>query len=111
MLSSSKGESIAPFVLGESLPVIPAKLVKKILRGDYVDMADPLKDNLETEWCRYSQEWEDGQPQVGQLPCYRREVPDMLSWLNCFSLYAAIITSKYPHKGLGVVGLPGHDGL
>lgn len=22
----------------------------------------------------------------------------MLSWLNCFSLYAAVITSKFPHK-------------
>ena len=22
----------------------------------------------------------------------------MLSWLHCFSLYAAVITSKYPHK-------------
>ena len=38
-----------PFILGESLPVVPAKLVKKILRGDFVDMADLLEDNLEAE--------------------------------------------------------------
>ena len=24
----------------------------------------------------------------------------MLSWLHCFSLYAAVITSKYPHKAM-----------
>ena len=98
LLSSSKEGRDSPICAGESLPVIPAKLVKKILRGDYEDMADLLKDNLEAEWCRYSQEWKDGQPQFGQLPCYRREVPDMLSWLNCFSLYAAVITGKYPYK-------------
>ena len=91
-------EEFAPFILGESLPVVPAKLVKKILRGDFVDMADLLKDNLEAERRRYSQERESGRASYGQTPYYRREVPDMLSWLNCFSLYAAVITSKYPHK-------------
>ena len=34
-------------------------------------------------------------------PCERagrREVPDVLSWLHSFSLYAAVICSKFPHK-------------
>jgi hypothetical protein len=99
--SAGKGdgaEELIPFIVGESLPVVPAKLVKKILRGDFVDMADLLKDKLEAERRRYSQEQERGHASCGQTPYYRREVPDMLSWLHCFSLYAAIITSKYPHK-------------
>ena len=91
-------EETAPFILGEALPVIPAKLVKKILKGEFVDMADLLKDNLEAERRRYSQENGNNRSSFAQPPCYKREVPDMLSWLKCFSLYAAAITSKYPHK-------------
>ena len=37
------------FILGESLPVVPAKLVKRIIRGDYLDMAEMLSDNMEVE--------------------------------------------------------------
>ena len=53
---SSGAVGVGPFVLGESLPVVPEKLVKKILKGDFIDMADILKDNLEAERRRYSQE-------------------------------------------------------
>ena len=95
---SSGAVGVGPFILGESLPVVPEKLVKKILKGDFIDMADLLKDNLEAERRRYSQEQGVGQPSYGQPPYYKREVPDMLSWLTCFSLYAAVITSKYPQK-------------
>ena len=28
----------------------------------------------------------------------RREILDMLNWLQCFSLYAAVVASKYPEK-------------
>lgn len=38
-----------PFVLSETLPVVPAKLVKKVVTGDFVDMAELLKDNIEVE--------------------------------------------------------------
>ncbi len=36
-----------PFVLSEALPVVPSKLVRRILRAEYVDMAELLKDNME----------------------------------------------------------------
>ena len=32
-----------PFILGEALPVVPTKLAKHILRGEYIDMAGLLK--------------------------------------------------------------------
>ena len=35
----SEMEMPPPFILGEALPVVPAKLVKHILRGEYIDMA------------------------------------------------------------------------
>ena len=42
-----KVDEAAPFLLGEALPVVPAKLVKKIVRGEFVDMAELLWDNME----------------------------------------------------------------
>ena len=35
-------QECSPFVLSEALPVVPAKLVKRILRGEYVDMSELL---------------------------------------------------------------------
>ncbi len=46
---SSEVELNRPFVLGEALPVVPAKMVKRILKGEFVDMAELLKDNVEAE--------------------------------------------------------------
>ena len=82
-----------PFILSEALPVMPAKLVKRILRGEYVDMAELLIDNMEVERRRAVSEAEEGRARINQ-----HEVPDMLSWLQCFSLYAAVVGSKFPEK-------------
>ena len=49
-----------PFILGEALPLVPAKLVKRILRGEYIDMAELLKDNVEAERRRLASTEEGG---------------------------------------------------
>ena len=95
-----------PFIVSGALPVFPAKLVKKILNGKVIDMAKLLKDNMEIERRRHSAEGKSGSS-IGGMG--RHEILDMLSWLNCFSLYAAVVCSKYPHKASntcaqGVVG-------
>ncbi len=82
----------SPFVLSEALPVVPGKLVQRIQRGEFVDMAELLKDNVEAERRRLVV----GDGKAGRLG--RREVPDIESWLQCFSAYAAVICAKYPHK-------------
>ena len=51
---SSGAVGVGPFILGKSLPVVLRKIVKKILKGDFIDIADLLKDNLEAEQHRYS---------------------------------------------------------
>ena len=45
----SEMEAPPPFILGKALLVVPAKLVKCILRREYIDMAEFLKDNIEAE--------------------------------------------------------------
>ena len=44
--SDEKGEDEAPFVLSKGHPAVPAKLVRKIQKGGYVDMAELLRDNM-----------------------------------------------------------------
>ena len=82
-------------MLSEALPVVPTKLVRKVEKGEFVDMADFLKDNIEAERRRIptGDSGMSGLPQVS-----RREVPDILSWLHSFNMFAAIVSSKYPHK-------------
>jgi len=69
-----------PFILGEGLPLVPAKLVNKIQKGEFVDMAELLKDNIEAKRHRVAH---------GQ---------EGLSWLQCFGKYACVFGDKFLEK-------------
>lgn len=86
-----------PFTLGEGLPPVPAKLASKIRRGEYVDMAELLRDNMELERRRDTREVSSNAFGLNQQP-NRREVPDLLSWVQCFGMYAAVLSSSYPER-------------
>ena len=45
MKRAKTSSATTPFLLSECLAPVPAKLVDKIVRGDYVDMAELLRDN------------------------------------------------------------------
>ncbi len=92
------GATTPPLVLGESLPAVPAKLVAKILKGEYVDMAELLKDNIEVGRRKDLQDGARGSGCSGGNKASRREVPDLLSWVQCFGVYAAVLASKFPEK-------------
>lgn len=72
-------EKAVPFVLGEGIPPVPARLVARIWRGEFVDMADLLRDNLEVERRRIG--GQGTTPHQGHTKTLRREVPDVLSWV------------------------------
>ena len=40
------------FSFSDSFPPIPVKLIVKIQKGDFVDMPELLRDNIEAERCR-----------------------------------------------------------
>lgn len=78
-------------LLSDALPVVPAKLVRR-----YIDMAELLKDNIEVE--RRRMQAGGGGMQHFQGRPSRREIPDIISWVQCFGLYAAVVTSRHPEK-------------
>ena len=51
----------ASFILAESLPVVPVKLVKRIVKEDYLGMAEMLSDNMEVE-CQRALAESEGDP-------------------------------------------------
>jgi hypothetical protein len=82
-----------PFLLSEGLPPVP---VGRILKGEFIDMAELLRDNLEAERRGVLQDASSSSSSSSQ-GCSRREVPDLLSWVQCF---AAVVASEYPERVL-----------
>ena len=81
-----------------SLPLVPAKVVEKILSGQFVDMAELVRDNLEVEQqCNTMESVSAGPVPTTSWPG-RREVPDLLSWVQCFGMFASVMASNYPKK-------------
>ena len=95
--TEQKGAVSKPFVLSEGLPPVPHKLVARILRGKFVDMAELLRDNLEAQ--RRSSSIPTNNSSSGSNPAHaRREVPDLLCWVQCFGIYMAVMASKHPER-------------
>ena len=71
---------VSSFSLGEGLPPVAAKLVAKILSGDYIDIGELLLDNMKAErrrlWVQHAES--AGTSGGGN----RREVPDLFSWIH-----------------------------
>ena len=90
-----------PFVLSEGLPPVPHKLASKILRGEYIDMAELLRDNLEAQ--RRAATTAAATPHPSSTPKSRREVPDILSWVQCFG------HEQMSRAHQGAAGIPDTD--
>ena len=77
---------------------MPKKLANKIESGEFVDMAELLPDRL---GCTRSLALED----KGGVPkSKRRAVTNILEWIQCFSVYIAIIALKYPERVPDLLG-------
>ena len=85
-----------PFILSAGLPPVPYKLVARILKGEFIDMEELLWDNLEAQR-RASVVAQVGAAAASNAKS-RREVPDLMSWVQCFGTYIAVVTSQFPHR-------------
>ena len=92
--------SISGFSLGHGFPLIPAKLVTKILKWEYVRMADLLPDNLEL--ARRSQTEVQRSASCSAKSPKKQELSEdwkgLVAWSVSFSTFIAVIASKHPEK-------------
>lgn len=91
LASSAVGGS---FFLGESFAPIPQKLVQRIQTGEFVDMADLLPDNLELR----RREDNDASSSGTTGKRRARTITNLLTWVQCFATYAAVVGEKYPNR-------------
>ena len=84
----------APFHLASSFAPIPAKLVKRIQSLEYVDLRELLPDNLALS------EKLDALPARASQSTNpeQREITKIVTWVSCFSTYAAIVAQKHPER-------------
>ncbi len=80
------------FSLGEGLAVIS--------KGDFVEMAELLHDNLELETRESVKDDSSASSSSSSSKCKRREqsedVEGLLSWIECFSSFAVLVEGVHP---------------
>ena len=86
------------FKLGPTFPPILRKLVEKIQSLQFTDMCELLPDNVTL--LRYMNTL-DNTGTLTNLPAYAhprlQEVNSILSWINCFTMYIAVLAQKHSH--------------
>ena len=100
-LSSASGSTSGQvFSLGHGFPLIPAKMVNRIQKWEFVNMSELLPDNLEL--ARRSVESRGATSCATVKSLKKRELSEdwkgLIAWSVCFNTFAAIVAKKYPAK-------------
>ena len=89
------------FSMGVTLPTVPARLVKRILAGEFVDMGELSQEALRVEFRPPGKEDEDQKSSKAKF----RPVADRDAWVAGFAQYVGVVCRTHPGK---VVALWGH---
>ncbi len=90
--------------VGMGLPPIPRRIVEKIQNNEFVDFTElpPAKGKS-----RVSPPQGDGQivvVQAADLIQSRKVIPDLATWMQCFTIYVAVRAAYQPHKLADLMG-------
>ena len=101
-LASSSGSVLGQgFSLGHGFPLIPAKVVNKIQKWEFINMSEFLPDNLEL--ARLSAESRGTSSCATLKSPKKRELSEdskgLIAWSICFNTFVAIIAKRHPEKG------------
>ncbi len=75
---------------------VPSRLVRRVLCGDYIDMAELSEEHLELE-LRRSLEGEESKPTSSHK---LHPVPDLLTWVRSFCHFAGIVAKAHPDEAV-----------
>ena len=91
-------EATSVLCIGIGLPPVSKKLVACIQAGEYIDMAELLPDCLGISTGLANRD--DKQATRPR----RRQVTNILEWIQCFGIYVAVLTLKYPDRIQDLLG-------
>ena len=87
------------FDVGPGQPPIPPKLVEQIQQGEFIDLADLLPDSLRDN--ELPQELLlDNQHLLIPKQAQKREVHDIISWVDCWTAYSLVLLSGHPDQAV-----------
>ena len=89
------------FILGPGRPPIPPKLVTQILANKFIELSELLPENLESPQCESSSFTIEGGaivpiPKVSSKR--KREISDILTWVECFISYITVISASFSSR-------------
>ena len=93
--SPAKTSLNKPFILSEVLPPVPYKLATRILTK--ASSWTWLSSSAITWRLRYELA-QTPQASAANPTKQRREISDLLSWVQCFGTYMAVVTRKFPQR-------------
>ena len=89
----SQSTKLPSLYVGEGFPPVPVKLVERIHKWEFVDMAELLPEYWgAAHSLRSEAELTNGNPR----PVVKKKVTDILTWVQCFAVYTSIMASKNP---------------
>ena len=88
-----------PVAIGEGLPPIPGKLVKKIESGLYVELGELLPDYLSAT---------NAMGNIADAPKVSKPVTrptlSIIEWVQSFGIYTAVLSKSQPHRVADLLG-------
>ena len=83
------------FVVGPGIPPVPPKLVAAIVSGDFIDFVLLLEDHVDPDAPSFFLVAD----QLVIRPTKRRkEITDILTWMQAFSVYMLVLTTYWPAR-------------
>ena len=84
----------SPFSAGSGLLAVPRKTAEKIWVGEYIDFSDFPPAKGKAKFLPSLMEGHIVVVQAANFAQSRKLIPDMGTWIQCFGLYAAMVTIK-----------------
>ena len=99
-INAGEAKPAHPLAVGEGMSPVPARLVKLIQSGQFVDFEELLPDNLELLRRLQASAVTDTN-EAGHR--HLRQVPSLGMWVQCFAIYAAIVLWATPSHALNLM--------
>ena len=97
LITPSSCKTAPPIMISCGLPPVPAKLVKRIQDGLFVEMSELLPDKLTGAEYNTEEDHTSSQKQ-------KHEVLSIMEWVQCFGIFIAVLSRTVPDRTAGLLG-------